>query len=197
MSFPLRLAGALLVLGLASCSTLQTSTNYDLNAVQELNSFRTYAWLPMKQGSDPRIYNSIIQARVQQAVDNELQARGYRKVEPGQNPDFKVGWHGAIDERVGVDIINNYYGYAWDPWYDPFYGPVAYGGAGVPETVVREYREGTLILDVVDGDSNKLVWRGTAQAELSERMDADKSQKLINGAVDKMLAKFPPEPKKQ
>lgn len=200
MSFSSRLlAGALLVLGLASCSTIQTSTNYDPNAVQELGAFRTYAWLPMKQGSDPRIYNSIIQARVHQAVDQELRARGYRLVDPGQNPDFKVGWHGAIDERVGVDVINNYYGYAWDPWYDPFYGPVAYGGAGLPvtETRVREYREGTLILDVVDAASNKLVWRGTAQAELSEHMDAHKSQKLINSAVDKMLSKFPPEPEKQ
>lgn len=34
MSFPSRLAGALLVLGLASCASIQTSTNYDPNAVE-------------------------------------------------------------------------------------------------------------------------------------------------------------------
>ena len=62
---------------------------------------------------------------------------------------------------------------------------------------MREYREGTLILDVVDASSNKLAWRGTAQAELSEKSDAKKSQKLINEAVDEMLEKFPPKPRKE
>jgi hypothetical protein len=197
MSFPLRLAGALLVLGLASCSTLKTSTNYDPNSVQQLGAYHTYSWLPLKEGADPHVYNPIIQARVQQAVDRNLTSRGYQKVEEGQPSDFKVGWHGAIDEKVDVDYVNTAYGYGWDPWYDPFYGPVAYGGAGAGHPVVREYREGTLILDVVDAGSNKLVWRGTAESELSEKMDANKSQKLINQAADEMLEKFPPKPKKQ
>ncbi|MGZ3458198.1 MAG: DUF4136 domain-containing protein [Archangium sp.] len=195
MSLRWSLAGALLVLGLVSCTSIKTSTNYDPNAVQEVASYRTYAWLPMKEGGDPRIHNPIIQARVQQAVDRDLQGRGYKRVDPGQNPDFEMGWHGAVDKKVEADVINSYYGYAWDPWYDPFYGPVAYGGAGVPQTVVREYTQGTLILDVVDAKSDKLVWRGTAQAELSEHSDAKKSQKLINSAVEKMLAKFPPQEK--
>ncbi|HZH13006.1 MAG TPA: DUF4136 domain-containing protein [Archangium sp.] len=197
MSLPLRLAGAVLVLGLASCTSIKTSTNYDPNSVQAVGSYRTYAWLPMKDGADPRVYNPIVQARVQLAVDRELQARGYQKVEEGQAADFKVGWHAAIDEKVDVDFVNHFYGYAWDPWYDPFYGPVAYGGAGLAEPVVREYREGTLILDVVDGDSNKLVWRGTAEAELAGNMDAKKSQKLINKAADELLEDFPPEPRKE
>lgn len=197
MSLPSRLAGALLVLGLASCTSVKTSTNYDPNSVQALDSYRTYAWLPMKEGADPRVYNPIIQARVQLAVDRELQARGYQKVAEGRTPDFKIGWHGAIDDKVDVDFVNRFYGYAWDPWYDPFYGPVAYGGAGLSEPVVREYRQGTLILDIVDAGSNKLVWRGTAESELSENMSAEKSQKLINKAADELLEKFPPEPRKE
>jgi hypothetical protein len=197
MSFSLRLAGALLVLGVSSCTSIKTNTNYDPSAVQTLGSYRTYSWLPLKEGADPSVYNPIIQARVQQAVDHQLQARGYQKVEPGQKADFELGWHGAINHKVDVDYINSYYGYGWDPWYDPFYSPVAYGGAGVTHPVVREYRQGTLILDVVDTATNKLVWRGTAQAELSENADAKKSQKLINAAVEKMLEKFPPEPKKE
>jgi hypothetical protein len=42
-----------------------------------------------------------------------------------------------------------------------------------------------------------LVWRGSAQAELSDNMSAEKSQKLINKSVGEMLERFPPEPKKQ
>jgi len=193
MSVASRLVGALLVLGLASCTSIQTRTNYDPSAVQQLDSYRSYAWLPMKSHSNPSIYNPIIQERVHRAVDQELQAKGFRRVEPGQTPDFKVGWHGAVQQKVDVDTIDNYYGYLWDPWYDPFFGPVGYGGSGGFETQVREYREGTLILDVVDAGSNKLVWRGTAETELAENTNARKSQKLIDRAVDKMLKGFPPE----
>ncbi len=193
MSLSSRLAGAVLVLGLASCTSVKTSTNYDPNSVQALDSYRTYAWLPMKEGADTRIYNPIIQSRVRLAVDRELAERGFRLVDENQNPDFKLGWHGAIDKRVEVDVINNFYGYQWDPWFDPFFGPVAYGGAGAPTATVREYREGTLILDVVDARSNNLVWRGTAEATLADNMIAKKSQKLIDNAVEKILKDFPPE----
>lgn len=196
MAWQSRLSGAVLILGLAGCSSVQTSTNYDPGAVQELDTYRTYSWLPMKQDKDPdeRVYNPIIQARVHQAVDAQLQARGYRLVEPGQKSDFKVGWHGAIDTKVEADTVDRYSGYGWDPWYDPFFGPVGYGGSGLVDApMVREYQQGTLVLDVVDADSNKLVWRGTAQAQLSERVDADESQKLINTSVEKMLKDFPPD----
>jgi hypothetical protein len=194
-----RLSGAVLILGLSACASVQTSTNFDPNAKQALRTYRTYAWLPMKDAKteqDARIYNPIIQARVRQSVDRELAARGFQKVAPGQKPDFKVGWHGAVDEKVAVDTMDNYYGYAWDPWYDPFYGPIAFGGSGFPgdSARVREYKQGTLVLDVVDAGSNKLVWRGTAQSQLSEYMSATKSQKLIDRSVDKLLKDFPPEP---
>ncbi|MFY0582221.1 DUF4136 domain-containing protein [Cystobacter fuscus] len=193
MSLSSRLAGAVLVSALAACSGIQTRTNFDPGAVQALESYRTYSWLPMKEGADTRIYNSIIQSRVRLAVDRELAERGFRLVDENQKPDFKLGWHGAIDKRVDVDVINNFYGYRWDPWYDPFFGPVAYGGAGAPTATVREYREGTLILDVVDAKSNNLVWRGTAEATLADNMSAKKSQKLIDNAVEKILKDFPPE----
>jgi hypothetical protein len=193
MSWSSRLAGAVLVGALAACSGIQTRTNFDPSAVQALESYRTYSWLPMKEGADTRIYNSIIQSRVRLAVDRELAERGYRLVDENQKPDFKLGWHGAIDKRVDVDVINNFYGYRWDPWFDPFFGPVAYGGAGAPTATVREYREGTLILDVVDAKSNNLVWRGTAETTLADNMNAKKSQKLIDNAVEKILKDFPPE----
>jgi hypothetical protein len=193
MSVASRLVGAVVVLGLASCSSIQTRTNYDPSAVQKIDGFHTYAWLPMKAGSDPNIYNPIIQERVHRAVDAQLQARGFQRVAPGQSPDFKVGWHGAVEQKVDVDTIDNYYGYLWDPWFDPFFGPVGYGGSGGVETQTREYREGTLILDVVDANSNKLVWRGTAQTELAKSTNASKSQKLIDRAAEKMLKDFPPQ----
>lgn len=189
MSRTLRSLWPLLTLTLMACAGIDTSTDYDPNAVGRLSQYRTYSWLPKPQGKDIRVYNDVFEARVKQAVDRELQSRGYRLVE--QNPDFKVGWHGAIDEKLDVGTMNAYYGYGWDPWYSPYYV-----GAAVPQTYVREYEEGTLILDVVDAGSNKLVWRGTAQAELSTHASAEHRQKRLDEAVNKILKDFPPKTEK-
>ncbi|MCE9666580.1 DUF4136 domain-containing protein [Myxococcus stipitatus] len=190
-----RLAPLLLASMFAACSTIDVKTNYDPGAVQQLDSFKTYAWLPPPTGGDKNVYNPIIGAEVQKATDQALQSRGYQKVSPESNPDFLVGWHGAINQKLEADTVNNYYGYPYDPAWDPFFaGPV---GMTVPETYVREYEEGTLLLDIVDASSKKLVWRGRAKSELKENASPEDQQKRISKAVSKMLADFPPKPKKK
>jgi hypothetical protein len=193
-----RLFLPLVVLLLASCSSIKTTSDYDPSAVAKVDSYRTYAWMPPREGSDPRVYNPLVSSRVHEAVDRELAARGYRKVALNENPDFRIGWQGAIENKLDVQTINTTYGYGWGPWYG--YGPygpgMAVGGAGYPQTYVEEYQQGSLILDVVDNAANKLVWRGSAQARLAENPSAEKRQERIDKAVHEMLEKFPPEPKK-
>ena len=41
-----------------------------------------------------------------QAVDREMSERGFHLVEANQKPDFKLGWHGAVDKKVDVDVVN-------------------------------------------------------------------------------------------
>jgi hypothetical protein len=172
----------MLLLLASGCSSISTTTDYDPASVRKVDAYRTYAWLPTPQGADPRVYNPLVGQRVMDAVDRELASRGYRKVD--QNPDFNIGWHGAINQKLDVNTVSSAYGYTWDPWYSPM----------GPYTTVNEYEEGTLILDVVDAPSNKLVWRGTAQAELSENPSEQQRQERTQEAVEKILEKFPPQP---
>ncbi len=83
--------------------------------------------------------------------------------------------------------MDAFYGYPWGP----FYGPSV---AAVPETYVREYEEGSLILDVVDAKAKQLVWRGTAEAELSDNPSASDTRQRIDEAVGQVLSRFPPKP---
>ncbi|QSQ25372.1 DUF4136 domain-containing protein [Pyxidicoccus parkwayensis] len=191
MRLPLRIAPFLLGLMLAACSGIEVNTQYDPQAVPQIDSFKTYAWLPQPEGKDPRLYNDIINSYVREAVDADLAKRGFKQVDPGANPDFKIGWQGAIDNKVDIQTVNSYYGYYWDPMWSPYYA-----GAGAPYTYAREYEQGTLILDFVDAKSNKLVWRGTAQAEVNENPSASRTRGRINEAVEEMLAHFPPKEKK-
>ena len=50
---------------------------------------------------------------------------------------------------------------------------------------------GSLLLDIVDTDSNQLVWRGLATDSIPGK--SEKIEKKIYKAVDKLFRHFPPE----
>jgi hypothetical protein len=56
---------------------------------------------------------------------------------------------------------------------------------------VRQYREGTLSIDIFDVKSHRPVWHGWAKKELS-RKDIEQSEQPIKHAVAAVLEKFPP-----
>jgi hypothetical protein len=166
----------------AACSTIQVRRDYDRSF--DFSGFHTWSWLPLPvpEKIDPRVHNDLVDRRVRSAVERVLAAKGFRKVEQGQG-DFGVGYLAAIEGKVDVQTINSFYGY----------GPGWGGGMGPPtETIVREYDQGTLVLDVVDTRTKRLVWRGSAQAEVSENRSPEARDERLNEAVTRMLAGFPP-----
>ena len=176
---------------LAGCSTLEVRYDYDPKA--DFAGLKTYDWLeePKKPTGDPRIDdNTILKSRVHTAVDSALAAQGFRQVET--DPDFLVAYHVSLDRRQSVQTLNSYYGYGpgWGYGYGAYYRPGYW--AGPPETYVYEYEEGTLILDIVDPETKELIWRGSAQDEVSFKSSPEKDQKQLDQAVTKMLENFPP-----
>jgi hypothetical protein len=61
---------------------------------------------------------------------------------------------------------------------------------GTATTTESEYTVGTLVVDVFDGKSKNLLWRGIAQDELSDK--PDKNIKKLGKASDKLFKNFPP-----
>jgi hypothetical protein len=169
---------------LASCATLQVAVDY--NPDFDFGSIGTYAWLPHESlpGADFRINNALINDRVVAAVDARLDAKGYRKIDAG-TPDVYVTWLGAIDRRIRVDTINNYYGPYW-------YGSRGCCRGGPWRTLVSEYEEGTLIIDLLNAVDRKLVWRGTGKDYIRMMRSPEETTRNIHAAVDGILADFPP-----
>ena len=60
-------------------------------------------------------------------------------------------------------------------------------------TYVREYTQGTLVIDVVDAGKNALAWRGSATAEIKRGSDPGRSQERLNDVAARILGPFPPE----
>ena len=103
-----------------------------------------------------------------------------RKMErPAGMPDFLVDYHAAVRQRWDVTTINRYYGY--NPTWD------------APDTYIREYEEGSLMVDIIEPGSRKLMWRGMAEAEVGPSSTPQEREQRVSEAVRRMLERFPPE----
>lgn len=177
------LLAAAALFGLAGCGTgVDVQTDYDPQAIPKFAGWKTYAWLPAKEGGDTRASNSLVGNRVKRAVDSVLAARGFTE---GANPDFLVGWHLSIEGKMDVNTVNNYYGYGWGRWYGPGY-------PGYSSTTVREYDEGTLLIDMVDARAKELAWRGQGKGEIKPDLEPAEREQRITMAVSMILETFPP-----
>jgi hypothetical protein len=178
----IRLTSLLLSAMLLACSAVKTSSDYDPSA--NFTSYQTYGWLPDPPPTGhPRADNPLLHERVRNSIDRALAAKGFRRSE---DPDILVTYHLSAQQKLDVRT-----------YYDTYYGPYGYG-VSIPDTEVRPYEEGTLIVDVVDARAKKVVWRGYGSRRLKEpsgQQDPAELQKRVDETVDETLAKFPPQPK--
>jgi len=73
-------------------------------------------------------------------------------------------------------------------------GVFGFGGTGFQrDTTAREYEVGTLIIDIVDRESNQLVWRGAKEGRLKKNQSPEKREASINKTVSEILSNFPPQ----
>ncbi len=130
--------------------------------------------------------NDLSQRRVLAEFDEALAAKGWTKAAEGQ-ADIQVVLHGATDTKKTANTFYSGGGY---------YGGYRYGGMGMgsAQTVVNEYRVGMLVVDMFDPKTKALVFRGTAEDEISD--NPEKNQKKIEKASAKMFKNFPPTAKK-
>ena len=164
-----------------SCSPIY-SVKYDYDTKTDFASLKTYDWLPIPAKAD---IDKLNIERIKNAVNSQMTAKGLRK--SPDNPDFLIASH--VGKKEKVRIADWGYGYGTYGRY--------WGGYGGPRGVdVYKYEEGSLILDFVDAKSKKLIWRGSAKAQINTDKTPEKREKLIAEAVQKILEKFPPPPSK-
>ena len=184
----------ILLLGLATgCTSLQVQTDYDPEV--DFAGFGSYAWLerPPATDGDPRVDdNPLLHRRIHTAIDAGLQSAGYTRAEHAE-ADFLISYYVTIDKMTSVTYINNYWGYGpgWGSRYYYHARPGFYPVYSQPATF--EYEQGTLILDIIQPEGRRLVWRGSASRELDYSATPEARQERLNNTVNAILAKFPPQ----
>jgi hypothetical protein len=173
---------------LAGCTGIPVETDYDPDYKLSLTS--SYAWMeaPKSAVRDPIVDNDLLARRVQRAVDGELAAQGLKLVGADQNPELLVTYHAGATEKIDIDTTDSFYGYygyypCWHCW-----GPGLYGR----DVWVRYYTEGTLVIDIVDAKTRKLVWRGTADRRIPKFKSPLERDVFMRDSVAAIFRHFPP-----
>ena len=130
-------------------------------------------------------HNPLSEKRVLAEIEQALTEKGWTKAE-GDKADAVVVLHGATEKEKTLNTFYSGgmggYGYGWRG--------MGVGGMGTATTTTSEYLVGTLVVDIFDAKSKQLVFRGTAQDELSDK--PEKNQKKLAKASDKLFKDFPP-----
>jgi hypothetical protein len=146
-------------------------TDYDPSA--NFSAYKTYYWVT----TDPTP-NDLMNRRIITAVDQSLMANGWSPAPPSL-ADVAVSVHVATKERYTLQTFYD----GWPPGWG-FYG------WGTATTQVIPFVEGTMVVDLFDAKTKRLVWRGIATDTISS--DPQKNAMKIEKAVEKMFKKFPP-----
>lgn len=172
-----------IALAAAGCSSISVNQDYDTGA--NFAAYKTYLWIeqPVAPTGDAKTAvrtNTLLEKRIRSDVDAELAAKGMVPVT--ENPDAYLTYYVGVDRKIDVqDWGYSYPRYPYGGWY---------GGGGVD---VYEYKEGTLIVDIVDAKNNQLVWRGTATKTIDENASPEQREANLKAVVEKMFMSYPPK----
>ena len=184
MNIVLRLCGVLLAtIVLNACGAIPVSTDFDPE--WHMPASPVYAWLnrPM-HNVDPMVDNDLVESRIHRAVDDQLAAKGFSLAAPQAQANLLVTYHIGEEEKLDINSFHSHYGYypCWGCW-----------GPGFDSDIwVSQYTQGKLVIDIVDAQTQKLVWRGVASRRVPDFKTPQERDTYIRESVDAIFKKFMP-----
>lgn len=167
---------ALMTMTATGCATMTVSSHIERGL--SFSDYVTFEWGPPDNlpVGDPRLDNNpFFNDYLQGAIEKRLAAKGYERVLTGQ-PDLLVHYHASVNQKVDVYDVDTRYGYCY----------------GNCEAQIVDYEQGTLIIDIVDARTSKVVWRGWAQDVMNGVIDnQDRLEKQVEEGVTRMMRQLP------
>jgi hypothetical protein len=169
----MRIATVVTLAGVLFLGTILSaqSVTFDFDRSANFTRFKTYAWV---RGTN--LDDQLNHQRIMRAVDAQLTARGFARVESAGRADVLVAYHASFDKNLQINAFGS--------------GPRI--GMRTATARVEEIVVGTLAIDVMDAQSQNIVWRGIATKELDANASPEKREKNINKAAEKIFKNYPP-----
>ena len=180
-----------------SCASAPPEPHVDFKGDYDFSSVKTIALKPSPRGvsgNSPRMLLSDIQInRIDSALYDAIEAKGFDMIDDPSKADALITWHLVAQEKTDVRTYNT--GPSTGGYYGRYgaYNRRAYyncWNCGGTEVSVRQYTEGTFIVDVIDPVLQQSVWRSVVQSKL--KGDIAQDQTATNEAAARIVAAFPP-----
>jgi len=165
----------MLVLG---CSSMRVMVDYDDQF--DFSNYKSFKFVTPKIVSKNKsdhsagIKDPLFIKKASREISAILTSKGYQKTGKKNPADFLVAFYATAKNRAQIT--------------PPTYHIGRFGRRYVRSGHVYHYKQGTLIIDIVDRKSKELVWRGVGSGALNK---SDPKKNLLE-AVEKVLEKFPP-----
>lgn len=187
-SIAISLAIVSLGASLCGCATIDITVAYDASA--NIANLKSYSWtIDSKQSTgEPLLDDPSLHAVIQSAIDEELGGKNYQK--ESSDGDFLLHYSALLEGKEEIITQEEYEDY-----------PLVYGwNMGYvsherledgTQTYIREYQEGTLIIDILEPKTDRLIWRGSATADIQRTASLAKRRDRAQKAVRDILESLP------
>ncbi len=167
-----------IVLIMGACSTTYTpdtdqSSSYDFSTVKTFNVIGDVR-------HNASIMNDIDRERINIAITKALTEQGKQEDEV-KSSDILISYFIVAKDKIKVN--SNFNG---------GYGRFGFHGvAGVSHVNVRNYVEGTLVIDAIDNKSQKTIWRSSLTKSLKHFETTQERDEAIKKVVNIMMEQLP------
>jgi hypothetical protein len=176
----------LVLLVMSGCGTVQVNTALD--PAIDFRNYRTFNFKEPLLGSNPAYMSQVNQERVRNAIQQQLENRDL--ILAGQ-PDLLVSFYLEVTRTnfalehptaeggsIGATMAN-YFGFYYK------------AGQSLNQQDNIPYHQGTLIIDLVDIQKNRVVWQGIVTDVLYPDQPDEQIQRRIRAAVRSAFKHFP------
>ena len=168
------------LLALVGCVS-PVRVDYDRGAAPKFQSYKCFAVDSRELGTHDQgiALSPIVDRRIERELNAVLKMRGFS--DECATPDFRVAFNTA--QKTVTELNDLGIGAA------PYRRSAYHGYGGFSNIQIDQYQEGTFILDIIDMQSQELVWRGAYVKRLGWHAPTDTE---IRAIIIETLAQFPP-----
>ena len=166
---------ATLAVACAISPVVAQKARVDFDHAGDFSRYRTYRWAAPPNAD---VLNQLMQLRVIGFVEEALAARHLRRVETGG--DLLVSYQMDVREEKIYTTFADTTGFGWGWGW----------GSSMATTTAQVINLGTLTVDLVDSQRNRLVFQGVSTAPISSK-PAHNTKRLAK-AVNEIFEKYPP-----